>query len=139
MQAVISVFSIAIGSSAICVHEKMEGGKGTSLILEIAELHARWPKPIPKDTQQPVMFLLFLLSYNDPHIPVLPSMRHYPHLHMASKESTADYLRLQDCLVIVTDHSAYDWERILEHADLVVDTRNATRNVRGHYDKVILA
>ena len=49
------------------------------------------------------------------------------------------YLRLQDCLVIVTDHSAYDWARILEHADLVVDTRNATRNVRGHYDKVILA
>ena len=85
------------------------------------------------------MFLLFLLSYNDPHILVLPSMRHCPHLHMASKESTADYLRLQDCLVIVTDHSAYDWARILEHADLVVDTRNATRNLRGHYDKVISA
>ncbi len=85
------------------------------------------------------MFLLFLLSYNDPHIPVLPSMRHYPHLHMASKKSTADYLRLQDCLVIVTDHPAYDWARILEHADLVVDTRNATRNVKGHSDKVILA
>ncbi len=80
-----------------------------------------------------------VVCYDDPCIPVFPSMRHYPHLHMARKEMTADYLRLQDCLVIITDHSAYHWARIPEHADLVVDTRNATRNVRGNCDKVILA
>ncbi len=70
-----------------------------------------------------------VVSYNDPHIPVLPSMRHYPQLHMASKELTVDFLRSQDCLVIVTDHTAYEWGWIVEHAPLVVDTRNATKNV----------
>ena len=57
-------------------------------------------------------------------------MRHYPHLRMASQELTPDYLRSQDCVLIVTDHSAYDWPWIVEHAPLVVDTRNATRHVR---------
>ncbi len=34
-----------------------------------------------------------MVSYNDPHIPVLPTMRHYPRLGMSSTELTADYLR----------------------------------------------
>jgi UDP-N-acetyl-D-glucosamine dehydrogenase len=80
-----------------------------------------------------------VVNYNDPHIPTLPLMRHYPHLHMSSKQLTADFVRSQDCLVIVTDHSAYDWAWILEHASLVVDTRNATRNVRDRYNSVVLA
>jgi UDP-N-acetyl-D-glucosamine dehydrogenase len=80
-----------------------------------------------------------VVSYNDPHIPVLPPMRHYPHLKMASKELTADYLRSQDCLIIVTDHSAYDWPWVLQHSSLVVDTRNATRKARGRHNNVVLA
>jgi UDP-N-acetyl-D-glucosamine dehydrogenase len=80
-----------------------------------------------------------VVSYNDPHIPVLPSMRHYPHLRMASQELTADYLRSQDCVIIVTDHSTYDWAWIVEHSPLVVDTRNATRNVRENQTHVILS
>ena len=70
-----------------------------------------------------------VVHYNDPHIPVLPPMRHYPHLRMASKELTADYLGSQDCVLIVTDHSAYDWNWIGEHAPLIVDTRNAMKSV----------
>jgi UDP-N-acetyl-D-glucosamine dehydrogenase len=80
-----------------------------------------------------------LVSYNDPHIPALPQMRHYPHLQMASKELTMDFLRSQDCLIIVTDHSAYDWTWVVEHSPLIVDTRNATRNVRVGRNNVLLA
>jgi UDP-N-acetyl-D-glucosamine dehydrogenase len=80
-----------------------------------------------------------VVSYNDPHIPVLPSMRHYPHLRMASAELTADYLRSQDCVIIATDHSAYDWAWIVEHSPLVIDTRNATRDVRKNKINVILS
>jgi UDP-N-acetyl-D-glucosamine dehydrogenase len=66
-------------------------------------------------------------------------MRHYPHLHMASQELTPEYLRSQDCLLIVTDHSAYNWPWIVEHAPLIVDTRNATRGVTGFPEKIVRA
>jgi UDP-N-acetyl-D-glucosamine dehydrogenase len=79
------------------------------------------------------------VSYNDPHIPRLPKMRRYPHLDMASQSLTEEYLASRDCVVIVTDHSVYDWPWIVEHSPLVVDTRNATRNVQAHRDRIIRA
>jgi len=71
-----------------------------------------------------------IVEYNDPHIPELPSMRRYPDIRMASQELTDEYLQSRDCLLIVTDHTAYDWQRIVDHAPLVVDTRNALRAVK---------
>ena len=44
-----------------------------------------------------------MLSYNDPHIPTLPSMRHYHLPPMTSQELTADYLAAQDWVLIATD------------------------------------
>ena len=70
-----------------------------------------------------------VLSYNDPHIPVLPSMRHYDVPRLASEELTADWLSDCDCILIATDHSAYDFEFIARHARLIVDTRNAMQGV----------
>jgi UDP-N-acetyl-D-glucosamine dehydrogenase len=70
-----------------------------------------------------------VLSYNDPHIPTLPSMRHFDVPRLASESLTPEYLASQDCLVIATDHSAYDWPTIAKYARLLIDTRNATRGV----------
>ena len=42
-------------------------------------------------------------------------------------------------MLIVTDHSAYDWAWIVEHAPLVVDTRNATRGVVEGREKIVKA
>ena len=101
---------------------------------KIALLGMAYKKDVDDPRESPGFELmdLFLqkgahVTYNDPHIPVLPSMRHYPHLHMASQPLTPEYLRDQDCVVVVTDHSIYDWNWIAEHARLVVDTRNAMR------------
>jgi UDP-N-acetyl-D-glucosamine dehydrogenase len=80
-----------------------------------------------------------LVQYNDPHIPVLPAMRRYPHLRMTSQELSSDYMRSQDCLVIVTDHSAYDWDPIAEHAQLIVDTRNATKGIVSPRARIVRA
>jgi UDP-N-acetyl-D-glucosamine dehydrogenase len=44
-----------------------------------------------------------------------------------------------DAVVIVTDHSAYDYPEIVKHARLVVDTRNATRGIDEGRDKIIMA
>jgi UDP-N-acetyl-D-glucosamine dehydrogenase len=80
-----------------------------------------------------------MVHYNDPHIPVLPTMRHYPHLRMSSQELTVEFLRSQDCVLIVTDHSAYDWNWIGQHAPLIVDTRNAMKNAISPRARIILA
>lgn len=77
-----------------------------------------------------------VLSYNDPHIPSLPTMRHFDVPPLASQPLTADYLATQDCILIVTDHSAYDYDQIVQHARLVVDTRNATRHVVSGREKI---
>jgi UDP-N-acetyl-D-glucosamine dehydrogenase len=79
-----------------------------------------------------------VISYNDPHIPRLPPTRHY-HIPLESSPLTPEFLAAQDCVLIVTDHSAYDYDFIVRHAPLVVDTRNATRSVRGGREKVCKA
>jgi UDP-N-acetyl-D-glucosamine dehydrogenase len=64
-----------------------------------------------------------LVSYCDPHVPAL----HIEGLKLesATLESAAD----ADCVVIVTDHKAFDYQLLLEKAPLLVDTRNALKGV----------
>ncbi|WP_165068652.1 nucleotide sugar dehydrogenase [Paludisphaera rhizosphaerae] len=71
------------------------------------------------------------VEYNDPHIPKLPLMRKYPDLGMSSRELTPEFLRSRDCVLIATNHSAYDWPSIVAEAPLIVDTRNALRGIDG--------
>ena len=76
------------------------------------------------------------LSYCDPHIPTLPSMRHFDVPAMDHCEPTPEYLESLDCVLISTDHTAFDWEQIVKHAQLVVDTRNATKDVTEGREKI---
>ena len=66
------------------------------------------------------------VSYNDPYIPVVPKLREY-HFEMASQELSAENLSRADVVLIVTDHTSYDYDFIAGHAGLVVDTRNAVK------------
>jgi UDP-N-acetyl-D-glucosamine dehydrogenase len=75
------------------------------------------------------------LSYNDPHVPRLPPMRHHK-IRMESQQLTPEFLAAQDCVLIVTDHSSYRFDWIVRHARLVVDTRNATREVKEHRERI---
>jgi UDP-N-acetyl-D-glucosamine dehydrogenase len=116
--------------------------KGSRILL----LGMAYKKDVDDPRESPGFELMELLlargadvSYNDPHIPVLPSMRKYPNLRMESCELTPESLASQDCVLIVTDHSAYDWPWIVAHAPLVIDTRNATRGVTEHRDRIIKA
>jgi UDP-N-acetyl-D-glucosamine dehydrogenase len=58
---------------------------------------------------------------------------------MTSKVITATRLKSYDCVVIATDHSAYDYAAIVQSAKLVVDTRNATAKVRTGRKKIVKA
>jgi UDP-N-acetyl-D-glucosamine dehydrogenase len=66
-------------------------------------------------------------------------MRHYPDLDLISRPLTPEYLLSQDCVLIVTDHSAYDWPAIVANSPLVVDTRNATRAVTADRERIVRA
>ncbi|MFP4141696.1 MAG: UDP binding domain-containing protein, partial [Phycisphaerae bacterium] len=80
------------------------------------------------------------VQYNDPHIPEMPPTREFPHLAgMKSKKLTAKSLAEYDLVLVSTDHKAYDYSFIVEHANLVVDTRNATSNVKKHRRKIVKA
>jgi UDP-N-acetyl-D-glucosamine dehydrogenase len=70
-----------------------------------------------------------IVSYNDPHVPTLPKMRHHPSLKMDSSALTPEFLSKQDCVLIVTDHGKVDYGMVVANARLVVDTRNATIGV----------
>jgi UDP-N-acetyl-D-glucosamine dehydrogenase len=77
-----------------------------------------------------------IVAYHDPYIPELPGSHRYSHLRQKSQHLTTDLLTRQDAVVIVTDHSSYDWVWVVQHAPLVIDTRNATRGVEGHRDRI---
>lgn len=80
------------------------------------------------------------VSYNDPHIPRLPAKRRYADLpSLDSAPLTPEYLRAMDCVLIATNHSDYDYDFIVKHASLVIDTRNATANVTQGREKIVKA
>jgi UDP-N-acetyl-D-glucosamine dehydrogenase len=64
--------------------------------------------------------------YNDPYFPTVGHGRHYA-LNMSN--TPLDNLRQYDAVTIVTDHSTYDYQSIVDQAQLVIDTRNATKGI----------
>jgi len=74
------------------------------------------------------------VAYNDPHVPATHAMRHYPDLPaMRSVELSAQTLGGYDCVLIATNHDAYDWAMVAKHAKLVVDSRGAMRGYSGEH------
>jgi UDP-N-acetyl-D-glucosamine dehydrogenase len=109
---------------------------------KICVLGVAYKKDVDDPRESPAFEILELLekrgarvSYHDPHIRVLPAMRHHT-IRLESADLSQDFLSEQDCVVIVTDHSAYDYDWIVAHAPLVVDTRNATAHCRAAAGKI---
>jgi UDP-N-acetyl-D-glucosamine dehydrogenase len=116
--------------------------KGSRVLI----LGMAYKKDVDDPRESPGFELMDLLlkkgaevRYNDPHIPHLPRMRHWPHLQMSSTPLSDEVLAVQDAVVIVTDHSAYDYPAIVSQAPLIIDTRNATKHVTVGREKIIRA
>lgn len=73
-----------------------------------------------------------LVSFHDPYISDLQLLDH----HLSCIPLTAETVSSQDCVVIVADHSLYDYTWLVKHAKLIFDTRNATAPVVGTLNKV---
>jgi UDP-N-acetyl-D-glucosamine dehydrogenase len=79
------------------------------------------------------------VSYNDPHIPQFTVGRdvfYSEEATLISTPLTEDLLEGQDCVVIAAGHSSYDYESVVAHAPLVIDSMNATREVKRHREKI---
>jgi UDP-N-acetyl-D-glucosamine dehydrogenase len=80
------------------------------------------------------------VSYHDPHVPhfrVGGDVFLRQAMPLDSVPLTPEALAQADCAVIVTGHTNVDYAWVVEHAQLVVDTVNATRNAQGGRDKII--
>jgi UDP-N-acetyl-D-glucosamine dehydrogenase len=123
-----------VGRLADALNDAGKAVKGSKVLL----LGMAYKKNVDDARESPAFELLERLTdkgaeveYSDPHIPVLGPTREHPHLRMTSRPLTADYLASRDAVVIVTDHAAFDWQLVLAHAPLVIDTRNATKGLVG--------
>jgi UDP-N-acetyl-D-glucosamine dehydrogenase len=113
--------------SAMNQHKKAVNGSRV-LILGVA-----YKKDIDDLRESPALTIIELLqkegaevSYHDPYFPFIGKGRKYD---LQMKRTELEKLGQYDCVVIVTDHSDYDYKKIVAEAKLVVDTRNATKGI----------
>jgi len=112
---------------------------------KILVLGVAYKKDIDDDRESPSYAVMQLLSergaevfYNDPHIPKLKPGRK----HKFTMESVAldeELLQAMDAVMILTNHSSYDYNWIVRHSSLVIDTRNATSGVTNDREKIAAA
>ncbi len=109
--------------------------KGSKVLI----LGAAYKRDVDDVRESPALDIITLLktsecevSFHDPYVPHISSeswsLERVPDLMAA--------VRSVDCVVIVTDHSAYDWTGIVEHASLIVDSRNALGGIASDEDKI---
>ena len=124
---------LASVAGALNRHKKSINGSHV-LVLGVA-----YKKDIDDLRESPSLTIIELLqkegaqvSYHDPYFPFIGKGRKYD---LQMKCASLDDLGQYDCVVIVTDHSDYEYDRIVREARLVVDTRNATRGLAS--DKIV--
>jgi UDP-N-acetyl-D-glucosamine dehydrogenase len=112
--------------------------KGSKVLV----LGAAYKKDVDDIRESPAVKIVTLLqekgaevSYHDPFIPVIRDLRDYPGLEMTGVGLTVETLNKADCVLLLTDHSCFDLELILENSKLIIDTRNA---FKGHSSSKII-
>jgi len=118
------------------LNEKKKSPKGAKILV----LGVAYKKDIKDVRESPALDVIKLLQnagaqvkYNDPHV---PSIRMDNSL-LKSVKLTRKLIQSSDCVAVLTDHSSYDYNFIVRNAQLVMDTRNATKNVKHNREKIV--
>jgi UDP-N-acetyl-D-glucosamine dehydrogenase len=97
----------------------------------ILVMGAAYKKDTDDSRESPALEILSMLlgkgaqaGYSDPHLPVLPRVRRHS-LELTSVTLDPTTVATYDAVLLVTDHSAFDYRLVFDHAQLIVDTRNA--------------
>jgi UDP-N-acetyl-D-glucosamine dehydrogenase len=103
---------------------------------KVLVLGVAYKKDIDDVRESPALDIMHLLekkgaviSYCDPYVPALRDGT----LKMKGVPFTAEALRRADCVVIVTNHKAFDYALVAKHARVIVDTRNAMKGIAGNH------
>jgi len=123
------------------LNTKEKSLQGSKILI----LGAAYKKNVDDMRESPTLKLIEILEekgasvdYNDPYIPKLPAVRKYQ-FDMESVELTPENLGKYDAVLISTAHDSYDYDHVVTHAQLVIDTRNATKDVKKSRDKIVKA
>jgi UDP-N-acetyl-D-glucosamine dehydrogenase len=118
------------------LNEREKSIKGTKILI----LGVAYKRDIRDVRESPALDVIKLLQnagaevvYTDPFV---PSIRMDDSV-MKSAKLTAEILKSSDCVVIITDHSSFDYDMVVQNAKLVMDTRNATKNVKKNREKIV--
>jgi len=118
-----------LGQVSAALNEVSKPLKGSKVLV----LGVAYKRDIDDLRESPSLTIIELLrdkgadvAYNDPYFPTVGHGRHYD-LNMTS--TPLDNLGQYDAVVIVTDHSTYDYPAIVRESQLVIDTRNATKGI----------
>ena len=121
--------ALVVQRVAQALNEQRKPVNGSRILV----LGVAYKRDIDDMRESPALDVIRLLEergaevvYHDPHV---PSFREDGHQRLSVPFSD-DELRRADAVVIVTDHSAVDYQRVVDIAPLVVDTRNATAGLR---------
>ena len=120
-----------------------KGLNGSKILL----VGLAYKKNVDDTRESPAFHLLEALAdrgaeveYHDPHVPVIPPIRKFPHLlgrRGIAMDEVAD--AGFDAALICTDHDEVDYQRLVDAVELVVDTRNATRDVKRNRERIVKA
>jgi len=124
------------------LNERGRAVKGARILV----LGLAYKKDVDDVRESPSVTLIELLrargaivDYHDPHIPSAKPMREHNITDMRSVPLTRANLKKYDCVLISTDHSSVDYDMVVKHSRLVVDTRNATGNKKWPAGRVVKA
>ncbi len=127
-----------VGKTIDALNEKGKTIKGAKILV----LGLSYKKDIDDSRESPALKIISILqgkgiyvACNDPYVPLSMKYRDYPGLKLRSVKLTEKSLRSFDALIIATDHSVYDFDWIVKHSNLVVDTRNAVKKKRKNVVK----
>lgn len=113
------------------LNDEAKAVRGSNVVV----LGVAYKRDIDDVRESPALDVIGLLMHKGAnvryHDPYVPSVRLEHDARMHSEEYSADLLESADCVVIITDHSNYDWQHVLDHSALVVDTRHATAAFTG--------
>jgi UDP-N-acetyl-D-glucosamine dehydrogenase len=137
----LSMPAYVIERLADALNERGKSLKGAKILI----LGVAYKRDLDDDRESPSFKLMELLqrkhaviSYHDPFVPSLKAGRRHDY-GLSSVTLTPETLRAVDAVLIATDHTTVDYDAVVRHAPLVVDSRNATRNVRAGREKILLA